>query len=159
MKRLWQKIPAFAVILLSVPAFAGRGVTAEDYFGFVFIADPHISPDGRQVAYTLTRIDTAANRRVSSIWAVPTNGSSEPRQLSAEGFSSTAPRWSPDGTRLAFLSNRNPSPAAGGATAAEAPRPQIWILRMDGGEAQQVSRLKNGASAMQWSPDGNRIVA
>src|ERR1700722_13250231 len=136
-----QKLSVLALVFLSVPAFGGRGVTPEDYFAFRFIADSRISPDGAQVAYTLTTIDTAANRRVSSVWVVAANGSSEPRQLSADGSSSNAPRWSPDGSRIAFLSSRNP----GAATTTGAA--QIWILPMDGGEARQVSRLKNGVSA------------
>lgn len=138
---------AVILTLLLCSSAPGRGVTAEDYFSFRFLADPAISPDGRLVAYTLTTIDTAANRRVSSIWAVPSNGGAPPRQLSAEGVSSNSPRWSPDGTRLAFLSARNGMPA------------QIQVLRMDGGEAVQISRLKNGVSSFQWSPDGKRFVA
>jgi dipeptidyl aminopeptidase/acylaminoacyl peptidase len=156
MSTLLQKLAVLALVLLAVPAFAGRGVTAEDYFAFRLIADPRISPDGSQVVYSLATIDSAANRRVSSVWVVSANGGSEPRQLSAEGFSSTVPRWSPDGSRIAFLSNRN---APSGTSGADAPRPQIWILRMDGGEARQVSHLKNGVSTFQWSPDGKRFVA
>jgi dipeptidyl aminopeptidase/acylaminoacyl peptidase len=148
MSTLRLKLPALALMFVCAPLLASRGVTAEDYFAFRFIADPAISPDGRQIAYTVTTIDTAANRRVSSVWVVSASGGAEPRQLSAEGFSSSAPHWSPDGTRLAFLSSRNP-PAA----------QQIWILRLDGGEAHQVSHLKNGASSFQWSPDGTHFVA
>jgi len=139
-----------ALPLLSSPGLASRGMTAEDYFSFRFVADTAISPDGRLVAYTLTTIDPAANRRVSTVWAVAANGGSEPRQLSATGFSSNSPRWSPDGARLAFLSSRATGDSA---------RPQICILPMNGGEAQQVSHLKNGVSAFQWSPDGSRFVA
>src|SRR6476661_4850214 len=50
-----------------------RGVTAEDYFGFVFAADPRLSPDGSQVVYVSSRVDRARNRRVPSIWLVPTD--------------------------------------------------------------------------------------
>jgi dipeptidyl aminopeptidase/acylaminoacyl peptidase len=144
-------IVLLALLLICAPCFGGRGITAEDYFGFHFIADTAISPDGRLVAYTMTTIDAAANRRVSAVWVVEAHGGSEPRQLSAAGFSSSAPRWSPDGKRLAFLSSRT--------AGAEAARPQIWVLPMDGGEARQVSRLKNGVSLFQWSPDGARFVA
>jgi dipeptidyl aminopeptidase/acylaminoacyl peptidase len=145
-----QRLPLvlMALLLSCVPGFAARGITAEDYFGFRFAADTAISPDGRLVAYTVTSIDAAANRRMSAVWAVAANGGSEPRQLSAGGSSSNSPRWSPDGKLLAFLSSRG-----------EGARAQIWILPMEGGEARQVSRLKNGVSAFQWSPDGTRILA
>jgi len=149
-----------AAALIVVPAVAAdsarRGVTAEDYFAFESISDAHISPDGKQAAYVLTTVDRQKNRRDSSIWLVAIDGRSAPRRLTAEGASSTSPRWSPDGSKLAFLSVR----AAGSATdqAAEAPRPQICILRMEGGEAQALTHLKSGAGAFQWSPDGKRFV-
>ncbi len=149
-------------VALVAPAFANRGVTAEDYFAFHFPSDAHISPDGKQVAYVVTLIDQQRNRRVSSIWLVDVDGRSAPRRLTAEGVNSNAPRWSPDGSELAFLSTRNApagESASGTGVAAEAARPQICILHMDGGEAQVVSRLKNGVNAFQWSPDGKRFVA
>jgi dipeptidyl aminopeptidase/acylaminoacyl peptidase len=149
------------ILALAVPAFANRGVTAEDYFAFHFPSDAHISPDGKQVAYVVTVIDQQRNRRVSSVWLVDTDGRSAPRRLTAEGVNSNAPRWSPDGLELAFLSTRNPgnSESGGVGAGAEAPRPQICILHMDGGEAQVVSHLKNGVNTFQWSPDGKRFVA
>jgi len=138
--------------------FAGRGVTPEDYFAFHFLSDARISPNGKQVAYVLTVVNESKNRRESSIWAVSTDGHSEPRRLTAVGLNSNFPRWSPDGSRLAFLSSRSAdgSAIAGGA---DTPRPQIWILPMGGGEAQVLSQLKNGVSAFQWSPDGKRLAA
>jgi len=145
---------AIASLLLCVPVFAGRGVEPQDYFAVHFVNDPQLSPDGVQVAYVLTTVNEQRNRRESSIWMVAVDGRSEPRRLSAEGFNSTSPRWSPDGSRLAFLSARSVD-AAGG----EAPKTQILVLAMNGGEAQVVSRVKNGVSSFQWSPDGARFVA
>ena len=142
------------VLVVSASVLAGRGIAPEDYFAFHFVADAHISPDGKQVAYVLTVVDPQKNRRDSSIWAVAIDGKAEPRRLSAEGFNSNWPRWSPDGSRLAFLSSRS-----AGAIPAEAPRPQIYVLPMQGGEAQAISQLKNGVSGFQWSPDGTRFVA
>jgi dipeptidyl aminopeptidase/acylaminoacyl peptidase len=162
---LSRRVVSFVVIALvfSVSAAANRGITAEDYFAFQFVSDARISPDGRQVAYVLTAIDQKKNRRNSSIWLVAVDGLSAPRRLSAEGLNSNSPRWSPDGSRLAFLSARNvetldPAPSGAGAPA-EPARPQICILNMDGGEAQVASHLKNGVTVFQWSPDGKRFVA
>src|SRR5580698_1921061 len=133
------------ILVLSTTALANRGITPEDYFAFQFMGDARISPDGKQVAYVLTAIDQKKNRRNSSIWLVSVDGQSAPRRLTAEGFNSNSPRWSPDGSRLAFLSARNtetPEPASSGSS--EPARSQICILSMDGGEAQIASHLKNG---------------
>jgi dipeptidyl aminopeptidase/acylaminoacyl peptidase len=149
-----------AAALMAVPALAAnsarRAITAEDYFAFESISDAHISPDGKQAAYVLTTVDRQKNRRDSSIWMVAVDGKSAPRRLTAEGVNSTSPRWSPDGSKLAFLSTR--AAGSGADQAAEAPRPQICILRMEGGEAQALTHMKSGAGAFQWSPDGKRLV-
>jgi dipeptidyl aminopeptidase/acylaminoacyl peptidase len=131
-----------------------RGATAEDYLAFKFVGDPHISPDGKVVAYVLTTIDQKKNRRESSIWVVPADGSAAPRRLSAEGFSSNSPRWSPDGKTLAFLSAR-----ASDLPAGESPKSQIYLLSIaGGGEAIALTKLKNSVQNYQWSPEGSRIV-
>jgi dipeptidyl aminopeptidase/acylaminoacyl peptidase len=131
-----------------------RGVTPEDYLSFKFIGDPHISPDGKIVAYVLTTIDQKKNKRESVVWVVPADGSAAPRRLSAEGFSSSSPRWSPDGKTLAILSAR-----ASDAPAGETPKSQIYLLSIaSGGEAIALTKLKNGVQSYQWSPEGSRIV-
>ena len=138
------------VLLLAVCAVAKRGITPEDYFAFENIGDPHLSPDGRYVAYVLSTVDQKKNRRISSVWLVATDGQTAPRRLTAEGFDANSPRWSPDGTQLAFLSTRNTE---------EGGRPANFVLPMTGGEALQLTHLKNGVSSCQWSPDGRKFVA
>jgi dipeptidyl aminopeptidase/acylaminoacyl peptidase len=144
-------------LLVPTPSRAqnGRGATAEDYFQFQFIADPRLSPDGKSVAYVFTTIDQKKNRRESSVWLVPADGSAPPRRLSAEGFNSNSPRWSPDGKTLAILSTRNTDSAPG----TDAPKAQIYLLPMTtGGEALVLTKQKNGVQSYQWSPDGTRFV-
>ena len=134
-----------------------RGITPEDYFAFEFISDPNISPDGKLVAYVVTKIDRAQNRRNSSIWMVATDGSRGPWQFTTAPQNSNSPRWSPDGKSVAFLSSR-PESTAPTSSSAEQPRSQVWLLSMAGGEAKRVTNLKNGASSFRWSPDGARLV-
>jgi dipeptidyl aminopeptidase/acylaminoacyl peptidase len=138
----------------TIHAQTRRGITPDDYFSFQFVSDPDLSPDGKMVAYELTTIDQKLNRRKSSIWLVPIDGSSAPRRLSAEGFTSHAPRWSPDGKTLAFLSTRNSD-----SSASEPPKAKIYLLPMTGGgEGIALTNLKNGVESYQWAPDGSRIV-
>jgi dipeptidyl aminopeptidase/acylaminoacyl peptidase len=163
-------IAALVACLLVLDSLAAaqrspRGITPEDYFSFDFISDPQISPDGGLVAYVVTKVDRAQNRRNSSIWMVATNGGRAPWQFTTAPQSSTSPRWSPDGKSLAFLSSRPestpaPAPVAGAASAgtAEPPRAQVYLLSMNGGEARRITNLKNGVSVFRWSPDGTRLV-
>lgn len=154
-------IPGFLVLILSLAVFAQpantlRGITAEDYFSFEFASDPNISPDGKLIAYVVTKIDKVQNRRNSAIWMIAADGSGTPWQFTTAPQNSTSPRWSPDGKSLAFLSSR---PGETGGTAAEPPKAQVYVLSMSGGEAKRVTNLKNGVSVFRWSPDGKRMVA
>ncbi|HSP63592.1 MAG TPA: S9 family peptidase [Pyrinomonadaceae bacterium] len=149
---------SFALSVVAQPA--PRGITPEDYYAFEFISDPNISPDGKLVAYVVTKVDRAQNRRNASIWMVATDGSRAPWQFTTSPQTSNSPRWSPDGKSLAFLSSRTETTAAASATAtpAEQTRAQVYLLSMNGGEARRLTNLKNGVSTFRWSPDGSRFV-
>src|SRR5215470_12901457 len=110
MNRQFLVSTLFFLLFYSLPdpssAQTKRGITPEDYFAFQFIGDPHLAPDGRSVAYVQTIIDQKKNKRESSIWVIAADGSGTARRLTAEGSNANAPRWSPDGQTLAFLSSR-----------------------------------------------------
>lgn len=138
-----------ALLVVAVPAFAAdkkRPMTVEDLFKFKRVSDPQISPDGKQVVYVVGTVDMEANKIPSSLWIAATDGKGEPRQLTnTPGKKDRHPRWSPDGKRILFESNR------GGET-------QLWVIGLDGGEAKQVTTISSGASDAIWSRDGKSIA-
>lgn len=144
---LHRSLPLVAAVLLALPALAQeapRGMEPEDYYDLVFVSDPQIAPDGRTVAFVRSTITEDRRGRASSVWLVPTDGG-EPRPLT-RGTSDRAPRWAPDGRRLAFLSGRD------GPT-------QLFLLRLDGGEPAAATALRQGAvTAAQWAPDGRALL-
>src|SRR5215831_21316582 len=83
-----------------------RRFTIDDLLKVRRVGDPQVSPKGDQVAFTITDVDKAANRSTTQIYLVPLSGG-EPRQLTNDEHSSAAPRWSPDGEKLAFVSARD----------------------------------------------------
>src|SRR6059036_4277533 len=121
-----------------------RAISDSDLFAFRWVASPQISPDGRQAAYVLVTVNAKHDGYETSLWLVNTDGASPPRRLTA-GLRDGAPRWSPDGSTLAFV-----RPTDG--------RPQLYLLPLSGGEAQQLTDLPKGASPATWSPDGKTIA-
>jgi len=134
-----------------------RLLTADDLYTLNLASDTQISPDGTRVAFVRTAIDRDAYEYRHTIWLVPTSG--EPRQFTS-GPNDRAPRWSPDGRTLAFL--RAPAgdvkPASEDARDRGVSKPQIWLLPVDGGEARQLTALRDGAGTPVWSPDGATIL-
>jgi dipeptidyl aminopeptidase/acylaminoacyl peptidase len=121
-----------------------RVITDSDLFAFRWVASPQISPDGREAAYVLVTVNAKHDGYETSIWLVATDGASPPRRITA-GPHDGAPRWSPDGTILAFLRPKD------GHT-------QIFLLSLTGGEAQQLTDLPKGTGPAAWSPDGRTIA-
>ncbi|MGH7702382.1 MAG: prolyl oligopeptidase family serine peptidase, partial [Gemmatimonadales bacterium] len=120
-----------------------RPLSIDQFVTLPSLGDPQLSPDGQLVAYTVTTPSLTDDRNSSRIWLVQV-GSGETWQATSGSGNDRAPRWSPDGKLLAFLSNRE-----GGN--------QIWQLPIRGGEPSRVSSFAPGISDFQWSPDGKAV--
>ena len=131
---------AFAAVTTTLaaprPASAQSHFEPMDVFALEFAADPQISPDGGRVVYVRNSMDVMRDRRRTELWIVNVDGSGH-RRLGEGG----SPRWSPDGTRLAYT--------AGG---------QIHLRWMDTGETATLTQLTESPSGIRWSPDGRRIA-
>ncbi len=133
------------VLMLPVTGSAQtrRAITVDDLLALHRVSDPQISPDGARVVYTVATPDRQANRLVRNLWIVPIAGGT-PRQLTFTGRDGNA-RWSPDGSRLAFLSSRDSGQ-------------QIYLLNLTGGEPTKLTTLDGGADQIVWAPDGKRLA-
>ena len=109
-------------------------------------SDPQISPDGERIAFTLRPVSKEKEHPESAIWVVSFAGG-EPRQFTAGQWDDEEPRWSPDGRRLAFLSDR-----------AERGKKSVYIMPADGGEARRVFDQQGDMEQLSWSPDGRFLA-
>ncbi len=132
--------------LLFNPTFAQKGASTsfEQVIALRNVGTPILSPDGQHILYTVTSTDWKENGYDTEIW-LARNGE-EPFQLTRSSkSSSTSPKWSPDGKWIAFSSSRND-------------KNQIFVIRPNGGEAQQVSFEEDGIGGFEWSPDGKQFA-
>jgi dipeptidyl aminopeptidase/acylaminoacyl peptidase len=148
---------AVLVTIVSTRAAEKRFITETDLLKFTWIADPQIAPDGSAVAFVRVTVNDRENRYETSLFTVPASGSESPRRLTAN-IRDTSPRWSPDGTRLAFVRSVSKPPIEGDSGGRTQPPGQIYLLAMDGGEARPLTDLPHGAGAPVWSPDGRTLA-
>ena len=138
-----------------------------------------LSPDGEYAAFVAAEFDPAEEKRLSSVFVVPTDGSREPHRLTRASTAS-APQWSPDGSSLAVLAAREADverrigrdddssaseddeeteeePETG--PPGDEPMAQVWMYDLElGGDARQVTDFDEGVREFDWSPDGERLV-
>src|SRR2546429_9140132 len=122
-----------------------RNITIDDFFQIRDVFQPEMSPDGQWVVYSVRTRMLKDDKNEERLWMVSTHGG-DPIPMTAEGVSSSHPRWSPDGKYLAFLPSRN------------AGKSQVWLLNRLGGEATRLSDTPQGVDDFEWSPDSTRLV-
>jgi len=118
-------------------------LTAMDEFQIQLPADPQISPDGKKIVYVRRFADPMTDKRYANLWIINTDGTDH-RPVTAGNRSDTSPRWSPDGTRIAYLSE------ADGKT-------QILVRWMDTGQTASITNLEQAPEAIAWSPDSKML--
>jgi dipeptidyl aminopeptidase/acylaminoacyl peptidase len=148
MRSILSAILITFIFVVSPASAQKRNITEKDLFGFNWVADPQISPDGSHVAFVRVTVNDKKDGYNTSIWTVsPATG--ETHQLTS-GIRDSSPRWSPDGKYLVFvrITEKDGRPDV----------PQLFMLAMAGGDSFQFTTLARGAGQPQWSPDGRTIV-
>lgn len=140
---------AVAAALSSVQAVSlfAQGVSnklsALDEFQIQTPTDPQISPDGKKIVYVRRFADPMTDRRYANLWIVNADGTDH-RALTTGNRNDVSPRWSPDGSRLAYLSDADG-------------KQQIYIRWMDSGQTARITNLEQSPDAINWSPDGKML--
>ena len=127
------------VILILSPLFAQEGsekFTIYDYLSQTNISSPQLSPDGQHIAYVISAKDKWDGKHTTNIWIVSNDGS-KIMQLTNSDKSDRDPRWSPDCSKIAFLSFRSE-------------KPQVYLINVNGGEAQELTQAEDGVTHFEW---------
>jgi dipeptidyl aminopeptidase/acylaminoacyl peptidase len=118
-----------------------RALTFDDFAAVKLVSDPQLSPDARWLLYAVRITDVDANRRLTTTMLAPIGTPGDARRFPSDSVRAAEARWSPDGSRIAYI--------AGG---------QLWIADVRGGGARQLTNLAGGASGPIWSPTGTHIA-
>ncbi|WP_260597564.1 alpha/beta hydrolase family protein [Sphingomonas endolithica] len=134
--------PAAAQQPSTPPADApSRSFTGSDLFGLSIAADPQISPDGRSIVYVRRTGDVMTDRLQSSLWLIDV-ASGRQTPFATQGSN---PRWSPDGTRIAY-------------SASDGDHAQLFVRWIASGASARVTSFPGDPQALAWSPDGTKLA-
>jgi dipeptidyl aminopeptidase/acylaminoacyl peptidase len=141
---------AIICLLVSSALFAQkRSITAKDIFSFTWIGDTQLSPDGSRAVYVQTTVNAKREGYDTALYLLDTSQPMTPPRRLTNGPHDTQPRWSADGTQIAFTraleKDGKPQP------------PQLYLLSLAGGEPVQVSAMEKGVGSPQWAPNGSSI--
>lgn len=128
-----------------------RALALADLYRLRSVGNLQISPDGEWMLYTVSQLDSVADRSESDLYLARWDGSRAIR-LTYSHQSEGSPRFSPDGKYVSFTSSRGAPTRGPGAGA------QVWLLNRDGGEAQKLTDIRGGVSGYVWSPDSKRLL-
>lgn len=151
-RRVAISVMSLAVLLVAAGAYAQgkRPATFDDVLGIKAVQAATISPDGRQVIYTVREWVDEKDRKEARthIWKVASDGNSPAKQITFGEKGESQPQFSPDGRFISFV-------AARGGEEAKA---QIYVMSIDGGEAWKLTDAKENVSSYSWAPDSARIA-
>lgn len=135
------------VFILAALPVAGqeKPFSRMDVFDLQWVQEPQISPDGDRIVYVRRGMDIMEDRRTSALWIINTDGSGHVK-LTHRDESESSPRWSPDGSRIAFVSSD------------ETHGSQIFIHWVDEGKTARITQLEHSPGGLSWSPDGNYLA-
>jgi dipeptidyl aminopeptidase/acylaminoacyl peptidase len=138
-----MRMTILAVLFASIAFAAKPGLNTDTIWDARSVADPQITKDGKSVIYVLGFNDKMSDQKLSNLWMVSSDGKDN-RPLTAGAFRDSSPRISPDGARIAYLSNRSG-------------KVQIHVRWLDGSQETQITDLQQAPGNIEWSPDGKWI--
>lgn len=139
-----KRLLVFLFAVISIQSFAQRVPSFEEVISLRSVGGVTLSADGKHIAYTVQTTDWNENRFDTEIWLIK-NGSSPFQLTNTTKNSSTNPAFSPDGQWIAFVSDRGN-------------KNQVYVMRLEGGEAKAVTKEEEGVLAFEWHPSGNSII-
>ncbi len=147
---------AVCCISAAAPAFALPDSTFQlrDLRRLVDISSPRIAPDGRRILALVSRWNWDQDKAVQQLILVNST-TGDWRSLTWHRTDLSEPRWSPHGGRIAFIADAPPSGTTGDA---KKQKPQVFVMRMNGGDPTQITNAANGVDEFAWSPHGKRIA-
>ena len=146
MTKIAASVLVSVLLIPGVAAAQKRPLAVDDVYNVKDVRDPQRSPDGKWVAYVVSRAIKDGDKNDTDVWMASWDGTQE-IQVTSSPDGESQPRWSPDNKYLSFVSSRQG--AKGG---------QLWLMNRAGGEAVKVSDVKGGISSYAWSPDAKRLV-
>lgn len=139
-----KKLTLLFVLFYSFSLMAQDTFQPLDVYDLEFATDPQFSPNGKQIVYARSFMDVMTDRRLSNLWMIDVDGKNH-RPLTTGNYKHRNPQWSPDGSKIAYLSN-------------ESGKTQIHLLWMDNGRSSKITNLQTSPSNLEWSPDGKWLA-